>query len=227
MSQAPHNPYAQAVKRGVPVGSIIDVGASNAQWSRMVRPYWPRANILMLDANPAHEAELRAFAESSMPAAYVIAAAGPANARVRFHESTDKFGGVVLKEPSKPDAPPEFTEGRAIEVNQVTIDSIVGETQLPPPYFIKLDTHGYELEILEGARETLRHTTLVQIEVYNFRLREGVAVFPEMCFHMDAKGFRLADIFDVMHRPSDGLFWQADVFFESKAAPWWKSQKWE
>ncbi len=209
----PH--YLRVVRRGVPIGSIIDIGASDSQWSKIVRPYWPKATLMMLDGNAVHEPDLKAFAETNPPAHYRIAAAGPAGGKVKFFVPGDKFGGTVSL-----GMPGEY------DVDQVTIDSLVAEFKLPPPYFIKLDTHGYELEIIEGAKETLRHTTLMQLEVYNFRIRKGVPVFPEMCFHMDGRGFRLADIFHVINRPSDGLMWQADALFEPKIAPWWKNDQW-
>lgn len=209
------NHFTRAVIRGVPIGSIIDVGASDGHWSGTVRKYWPGAPLLLIDANPVHEPELKAFTEQHQPAHYRLAAAGPTVGKAKFYATEDKYSGAVSL-----GMPGDF------EVEQVSIDSLVAELKLPPPYFIKLDTHGYELEILQGAAQTLRDTTLVQLEVYNFRLRKGVPVFPEMCFHMDQKGFRLSDVFDIVHRPSDGIMWQADALFEPKVAPWWRNDQW-
>ncbi|MBS0190318.1 MAG: FkbM family methyltransferase [Phycisphaerales bacterium] len=209
------NHMSRAVLRGVPVGSTIDIGCSNGSWSRHARKYWPNSSSLLVDANPAHRPALEQYM-LEMPRSHVkFGAAGPSVGKVKFFATSDPLSGTVSL-----GMPGEF------EVDQFSIDAMVEESKLPPPYFLKLDTHGYELEILQGAAKTIRDTTMIQLEVYNFRLREGVPVFPEMCFHMDKLGYRLADVFQVMHRPSDGLMWQADALFESKAAPWWRNNGW-
>jgi hypothetical protein len=60
---------------------------------------------------------------------------------------------------------------------------------LPGPYMIKLDTHGYEVPIRLGAKETLRNANLAVIETYNFRIQGSSLLFHEMVAHMrDAAG---------------------------------------
>lgn len=209
----------RARRRGVPVGSIIDVGASDGRWAEVARYLWPSAPILMLEANEAHEPALQAFTQRFGPAGYVLGVAGPSSGSAAFVLSEDRFGGTVISA----EAAKSVAADRVQRLEQVSIDDVVTQLKLPPPYVIKLDTHGYETEILKGAARTLKDTTLLQVEVYNFRLRPDVLVFAEMCFHLDQLGYRLADVFDVIRRPSDGLMWQADALFESKAAPWWKN----
>ena len=77
-------------------------------------------------------------------------------------------------------------------MRETTIDHEIGASSLPGPYMIKLDTHGYEVPILLGAKETLRKANLVVIETYNFRLREGVLLFHEMVAYMRDLGFGLS-----------------------------------
>jgi hypothetical protein len=81
---------------------------------------------------------------------------------------------------------------------------------------LKFDTHGTELPILAGAKETLSQTNLVQMEVYNFKLNfvgHKNLKFHEMCQHMEGLGFRLADMCDPLYRPNDGILWQMQFFF--------------
>ena len=84
---------------------------------------------------------------------------------------------------------------------------------MPPPYLIKLDTHGFEVPILEGAAAALGQTNLIFIEVYNFQLTERSFRFHEMCAYMEQRGFRCTDVFDVMRRPKDQTLWQMDMVF--------------
>jgi len=95
----------------------------------------------------------------------------------------------------------------------VTVDEEVARLKLPPPYLLKLDTHGFELPILEGAMNTLASASLVVIETYNFRLTDSSLKFHEMCTFMENKGFSCIDLVEPMHRPGDQAFWQVDLLF--------------
>lgn len=58
-------------------------------------------------------------------------------------------------------------DGGYWKVPVVSLDAEVGRLKLPPPYLMKLDTHGFEREIIEGARETLGQTNLFINEFCN------------------------------------------------------------
>lgn len=94
-----------------------------------------------------------------------------------------------------------------------TVDYLVKERNLKPPFLLKLDTHGFELPIFEGARETLKNTVLIVVEAYNFKLTSESLRFHEMCSYMETLGFRCIDMCDPMHRPTDKVFWQMDLLF--------------
>ena len=84
---------------------------------------------------------------------------------------------------------------------------------LPGPYMIKLDTHGYEVPILLGAKETLRKANLVVIETYNFRIQGSSLLFHEMVAYMRERGFGLIDMSEPLWREFDRALWQIDLFF--------------
>jgi len=95
----------------------------------------------------------------------------------------------------------------------------VRERGLKPPYFIKLDTHGFEIPILEGAAESLGETELLQIECYNFPITTDSLKFHELVTYMESKGFGVVDMCDPIHRPLDDTFWQIDIFFAPLGRP--------
>ena len=96
-------------------------------------------------------------------------------------------------------------------MRQVCIDDEVKDKGLAPPFLIKLDTHGHEREILEGAAKTLPLTDILVVEVYNFASEERR--FPAMCALIESLGFHCVDIGEPMWREHDGSFWQMDLFF--------------
>ncbi len=200
------------LSRRVPVRTIVDVGASDGRWSRVAMRHFPRADYLLIEAQgAAHGAALRELADRDHRVHVVLAAAGDRVGEVRF-DASDPFGGIAMKEPSGSGA-------EAITVPMTTLDAEVARCGLEPPYLIKLDTHGFEVPILQGARDILLRTNALVIEAYNFTLRDGTLRFHELCHHLSELGYRSADLADPMWRPGDGILWQLDLFFVPNTRP--------
>jgi hypothetical protein len=100
-----------------------------------------------------------------------------------------------------------------------SVDTLVRQRNLGGPFLLKLDTHGFEVPILEGAHETLTQSSMLIIEAYNFTLRPGCLRFYELCPYLEARGFRCVDVFDVSVRPLDNAFWQMDMVFLPSTHP--------
>ena len=122
----------------------------------------------------------------------------------------DAFGGAASEQP--------FSGADAV-IPMTTVDTEVARLGLPAPFFLKLDTHGFERQILDGAAATLPEAGLLQIEAYNFELQSGALRFHELCELLDRRGFRTVDVGDPMRRPGDGVFWQCDLFFARSDRP--------
>jgi hypothetical protein len=84
---------------------------------------------------------------------------------------------------------------------------------VPGPVMIKLDTHGVEIPILTGALETLKRTSVLVIEAYNFVGAQPAVPFWDLCRYMLKLGFRPLDVFDLLYREVDNAFWQFDLLF--------------
>ena len=194
-------------RRGTPVASVIDVGASTGIWSARAMRYFPAARYMLVEAQPVHEPALRRFTRQHRNATHLLVAAGDREGTVNFELSEDPFGGRASH---------DHLGGQSIQVPVRTLDAIADEQHLPAPYCIKLDTHGFELAILHGAARMLQRTSCIVMECYAFRFADNL-LFPEMCRHMDGLGFRCIDIVDNLYRPRDGAFWQADLVFVPNA----------
>jgi FkbM family methyltransferase len=195
--------FGRLCERGSPVGSVIDVGASNGCWSEKLRRYYPSARYHLIEANRYHEAGLKAFVRRFPDSSYVLAAAADSVGEI-FFDDADAWGGTAAH---------EATESARNKVPCTTVDEEVSANALPGPYLLKLDTHGFEVPILEGARRTLRETSVIVMETYNFNLTDQSLTFWEMCGHLHELGFRPMDLLEPMHRPGDGAFWQVDIIF--------------
>lgn len=186
-----------------PIGTVIDVGASDGRWALDAHRYFPSSRFFLIEAQAVHEQRLQRFCRNHSWAQFMIAAASDRAGQVWFDDS-DPFGGQASGTPSR----------RAqTSIPAVRIDDAVRDMQLPGPYVIKLDTHGYEVPILEGADQTLQKAELVIIETYNFKLTDDSLRFHEMVAFMEERGFRVIDFSEPLWRKLDRAFWQFDLFF--------------
>lgn len=211
---------ARIAEKDIEVQTVIDIGASYGKWSKVARRFYPNAFYLLIEAQKVHEAELQAFKARHENSDYVLAAAGDCIGELYFDES-DPFGGVASHTPLQGD------RRKVTRVPVTTVDAEVNARKLKPPYLLKLDTHGFEVPIFEGAAETLKETSLIVVETYNFTAAKGSLRFHEMCAFLESRGFRTIDICDPLFRPKDGTFWQFDLIFARADRKEFQSNKYE
>lgn len=191
-------------QRGTCVRTIIDVGASNGVWSRSATRVWPEADVLLVEANPVHERALKSTVSEHDNWQYVLAAASSAPGEIRF-DASDPLGGVARQ---------DLPEGASVHVvPAVTLDDEIERRGLRPPYLIKLDTHGVEIDILQGAGRAIESASILVIEAYNFKLGADAPRFWELCHFLECKGFFPIDLTEPLWRPYDGALWQFDLIF--------------
>jgi len=82
-----------------------------------------------------------------------------------------------------------------ISVPVVPLDQIM--TDYPGRVGLKIDTEGYELEVLQGAGETLRRTDFVIVELSVTKRFEGVAPPSRVMAELAKAGLELRDILRV------------------------------
>ena len=197
-----------------------------------MRPFVPSASFLLVEANPCHRAGLEAYKAAHPGVDYVLAAAGDTVGFLNF-DATDPFGGLATHktieefsdynlQSQTPIEPEHF-----LKVPVTTVDRLVAEKGLRPPFFLKLDVHGFEVPILNGASQTLKETGLIEMECYNFQLTADNLRFHEMVAHMESKGFRVIDLCGPTHRVRDQALWHLDLFFVPSTSPEFQTHTYE
>lgn len=196
----------RCLHKGIEFETIVDIGASNSMWAEWCFQYYPNSYYLMIEAQDVHLDGLNQFKNAHPNSDFVLAAAGNKEGEIYF-DTTEPFSGQASETPF---------EGKSAKVKMVTVDIEVQRRKLNGPFLVKLDTHGFEIPILEGASETLKKSNGVIIEVYNYHLTKDSLLFYEMCVYMDKLGFRPLDMADAYLRLYDDSFWQMDLLFVPK-----------
>ena len=75
---------------------------------------------------------------------------------------------------------PDIKFDRKEKVNMITLDSYFGEVMQNQYNFINMDTQGYELEVLKGAKNTLKNIDAVYTEVNNVEVYENNALIEDI-----------------------------------------------
>jgi len=205
---------------GIKFSTVLDVGASDGRWTELLQRRFSDAHYHLIEAKPIHQDALKNYAASQSNVTYVQAAAGNRIGTMEFYDPpNDEFGGRSADDYPLDDAQREHV----IQVDATTLSEEVKKHQFKGPYLIKLDTHGHEAAILEGAAEILPDTSVLVLELYNLKIGKDCMLFHEMCSWLAERGFRCWDIFDVVRRSSDGVLWQFDAIFLPESFPAFQS----
>lgn len=107
---------------------------------------------------------------------------------------------------------------RYVGTQEVSVDTLdhacaeyIAQAQSP---FLKIDTQGYEHQVLAGARDSLAKVAAVELELSLVPLYEGQVLLPELVAVMQEKGFRLTVVSSGLVDPSSGETLQVDAIFE-------------
>mgnify|MGYP000275893622 CR=1 FL=1 len=97
------------------------------------------------------------------------------------------------------------------------LDSIFSEiSKLHKNIFLKIDTQGFEYNVLEGALKSLPYIKGIELEMSFVPLYKDEKTFAEMHDYITNKGFQLALIEPQIHQADTGALIQADCVFVQK-----------
>ena len=103
---------------------------------------------------------------------------------------------------------------KVMETQMVTTKNLDDETvTISGIVLIKIDTQGTELNILQGATETLKKTKHILIELNNHQLYEKTCQYYEIDEFLRGKGFKLMDLI-VTYR-SQGIVNEYDALYKN------------
>ena len=187
---------------------VVDVGAAYGDFTIACHTVFPESRFLMVEPLEEYSSYLRdTLARLTSGDVMIVAAASEAG-ELTINVHPDLVGSSVYFE----------NEGKEVDglprrVPAETLDGLSHEKGLRPPYLIKLDVQGAELQVLEGATEVLHGAGAVILETSFLPFFNGGPLFDELVAAMRARGFVVYDIFGLTQRPLDGALAQVDVVF--------------
>lgn len=80
------------------------------------------------------------------------------------------------------------------EVNTVTLDNLIGASDLNRIDFLNIDTQGSEMEIFKGGGRTLKDVLCIEAELHLKPLYKGQSLYYEIESYLREQGFEVYDI---------------------------------
>ena len=191
---------------------IFDIGANRGGWTASALEYFPNANYILFEpqANLANEIKNR-FSEKPNIQCFTIGV-GNQKATLHFtlHERDDSCNFLMTKEEA------DAQGYQQIEVPVVALDAFIREQNVQNPDILKIDAEGIDLQVLEGARETIKNHTevvLVEVAIINPMFENTALAVMEK---MDSWGFKLFDITDLNRPFEPKVLWLSEFVFIRK-----------
>src|SRR5690606_24339843 len=129
--------------------------------------YWPKARKFLFEPLEAQMNEARSNLKADPHVEYILGVAGEENRKVNFNVSEDLDGSGIYEQ-----------NNNSVSVDMYRLDNFIG--QFTSPCLLKLDTHGYEIPIFNGGKQTLQLTEAVIVEVYGFYVSPTGSLFHEV-----------------------------------------------
>jgi FkbM family methyltransferase len=207
-------------RRGLPVRSILDVGANQGEWSRVAAAVFPAADFILVEPQLEMREHLQRFCREFSKARLVEAGAGATEGELTLTIWEDFQGSSFL--PEENTAVTAGKQRRKVKI--VTLDSLYAGFE--PPDLAKLDIQGFELEALKGAATLFGRTELFILEVSLFEFTPNWPLFSEVVGFMAQRGYEVYDLPGFARRPFDGALGQVDVAFARRDGFLRASKEW-
>jgi len=177
------------------ITTLLDVGANDGKFAERLRLIGYTGRIVSFEPIPSACEELRArAARFSGWNAYELAL-GSAKGTAKFN-IIEKGGATVyssfLSAAEIGEVPPVT---RSQEVRIERLDALWSEIIRPEDrVFLKIDTQGFDMEVLKGTGEYLSQVLGIQTEMSVIAIYHGAPHYLESLQFLESKGFRLIEL---------------------------------
>jgi FkbM family methyltransferase len=205
-------------ERGFVPKTVLDIGAAEGAFYLFLREndLYSGARHFFVDAMQENEAGYRKLA-AKVGAGYEIAALSCMEGETVLRLDPGFYNTHI------DDLQPATAYKASRRVPVTTLNRVVERRELEPPFVIKLDVQGGELDVLRGGVRALEDAIVVTCEIQIFAERDSVV---ELLAFMQGNGWTLYDLTDLAYFPSDATLYQCYATFIPRSMDFRKSSVW-
>lgn len=195
---------------------VLDVGANIGQFASLTRQVGYRGRIVSFEPLPDAYARLCETAgKDALWTVHPRCAVGAAPGSTTINIAKNSYSSSILPMlAAHSDAAPDSVYVGQVATAVVTIDSVFDlYGQDGNRVYLKIDTQGFEAEVLKGAIDTLPLITAVQLELSIVPLYAGQELYRYFFDFFASHGFTLWSIIPGFTNPETGQHLQFDAVF--------------
>lgn len=178
------------------INVLFDIGANIGQYATDIRNYGYKGKIFSFEPiNDVFE-ELNKNALNDKEWSVFNYAIGNADEKSVINIAQNSFSSSLLRMlPNHLKSAPESQYVSKQEIIVKAIDSIFQSLcTSDDKVMLKIDTQGYEKNVIDGAQQSLKHIKLIQLEMSLQPLYENELLMCEMIKYLDERNFELFSI---------------------------------
>ena len=200
--------------REMNIETVLDVGANVGLFAASIRKLLPRAKIYAFEPVEACFEELSNRHSGDRLFRGFPYALGDRDGTAAFNVNDYTASSSMLAmAPTHMEEYPFTAHATPAEIRVHRLDTVAPELELSGPMLVKLDVQGFELQVIEGGRETLAAADVIITEVLFAHLYEGQTSFEELHAKLQNLGFRFHGTLEQTHSKRTALPLFCDAFF--------------
>jgi len=190
------------------IDCVLDVGANRGQFARSLRDAGYRGDIHSFEPVAATYRALREAADGDARWRAWPLALGPRVGRERINVLADDGYSSLLDPNESPDAHfgDQLERRREETITVTTLDAFLdehGEAFANRRILLKMDTQGYDLEVVRGAARSLARIPVILSEIAFMPLYQHAPDYLEALASYQQLGFHLACLIPTHRRETD------------------------
>jgi FkbM family methyltransferase len=216
------HPVAKKVElfRRLGIDLVLDVGANSGQFASQLREAGYQGRIVSFEPLHAIYAELKAKASRDSLWTTMNCALGSEEGNQTIHVSEKSWCSSLLEVTGASTS--AYPGSRSVREESIVVrrlDSVLPELSVDDAkIWLKVDTQGYEMHVLEGAVNSLSQVLMLQLELAFVPMYEGQALFGDVYEWVRQRGFSLGSFEGISWHPESGeLLWLDGVFHRVQA----------
>jgi len=200
---------------------LLDVGANSGQYSLLARRNGYSGSIISFEPlSSAHKKLIVNAKNDNYWKVYPRCGIGSSISELTINISKNSYSSSLLDIlPSHTDAAPESKYIGKETVNIKTLDSLFDENLFNLHHksiYLKIDTQGFEKEVLEGSLTSLQYIKCVELELSVILLYKNQNLYDFFFKFMRENGFELWTLSPGISDPKSGQLLQFDAIFFKK-----------
>ncbi|HEY5960921.1 MAG TPA: FkbM family methyltransferase [Polyangiaceae bacterium] len=196
--------------------TILDVGANEGQFASSMRQVFPDAKIYSFEPLSQTFARLSERFRSDGRLQAMNFALGSRDEEGTINRCDFSASSSLLQmSRAHKDAYPHTAHHTPEKIQQRRLDSLVADHSvvLEAPVFLKMDVQGFELEVLNGANDTVSKVSSVMTEVSFVELYNGQPLADDVFKALERFGFKFKYMSAISTHPITNRPLFGDAFF--------------